>query len=123
MIQALSASTTLLPVLLALGFTARSTANEPYPTPGKPSPRFEVRLDGVAVPVVAYKDIHYCHFRLNEAAGIEILAKDGPVTQARLQPASRGLTAKIDGASVRFTMPGPMCLMAQLDFLLVEISG
>jgi len=105
-----------LPLLFALGFPNASTAGEPYPTPGASSSRFEVRLDGVDVPVAAYKDIHYCHLRLDEAAEIEIVAKDGPVTEARIQPASRGLAAKIDGASVRFVIPAPMSLVAQLDF-------
>jgi Glycosyl hydrolases family 28 len=90
--------------------------NAPYPTPGTPSTRFEVQLDGVPVPVVAYKDVHYCHFRLENAAAIKIVAKDGIVEKARLQPASRGLTADVEGASVRFTMPRPMSVVAQLDF-------
>lgn len=116
MIKAFPTSWLLRPALFAMVAATVCTANEPYPKPGSPSSRFEVRLDGVEVPVVAYKDIHYCHFRLDEAAEIEIFAKDGPVTEARLQPASRGLAAKIEGASARFTMPGAMSLVAQLDF-------
>jgi hypothetical protein len=104
------------PIFLLLASANLSSASEPYPVPGEASARFEVRLEGVAVPVVAYKDIHYCHFRLDGAGEIEIIAKDGPVTSARLQPASRGLAAKIVGSSVRFAMPGPMSLVAQLDF-------
>ena len=103
-------------IFLLLASASLSSASEPYPVPGEASARFEVRLDGVAVPVVAYKDIHYCHFRLDGAGEIEIIAKDGPVTSARLQPASRCLAAKLEGASVRFAMPGPMSLVAQLDF-------
>lgn len=103
-------------LVFALGCPNASTAGEPYPTPGAPSSRFEVRLDGVDVPVAAYKDIHYCHFRLDDTAEIEIVAKDGPVTKARIQPASRGLAAKIEGTSVRFAVPAPMALVAQLDF-------
>jgi hypothetical protein len=103
-------------IFLLLASASLSSASEPYPVPGEASARFEVRLDGVAVPVVAYKDIHYCHFRLDGAGEIEIIAKDGPVTSARLQPASRCLAAKIVGSAVRFAMPGPMSLVAQLDF-------
>lgn len=105
-----------LPAMLALSPSVFADGNRPYPTPGAPSSRFEVRLDGALVPVVEYKDIHYCHFSLDDTAEIEIVAMDGPVTMARLQPTSRGLAAKIEGASVRFTMPGPMSLVAQLDF-------
>lgn len=104
-----------LSILIAAA-TPLVAANAPYPTPGKQSLRFEVRLDGVPVPVVSYKDIHYCHFRLADPAAVEILVKEGIVEQARLQPASRGLVAAVEGASVRFTVPRPMSVVAQLDF-------
>lgn len=80
------------------------------------SKRFVLKIDGVALPVTAYKDVHYA--RIDFAGPVEVLveAKDGPVTSARIQPTAHGLKATVEGATVRFTVPRPMSLVVQLDY-------
>jgi hypothetical protein len=43
------------PIFFLLASASLSSASEPYPVPGEASARFEVRLDGVAVPVAVYR--------------------------------------------------------------------
>ena len=102
-------------LLLLLPFSA-SAENFPFSTPGTVSAVFDVRLNGVPIPVIAYKDIHYAHFTLDSAAELEIVAKDSSVEKARIQPDAFGLPSIIEGNKVRFTIPRPMQLVAQLDF-------
>lgn len=102
-------------ILPLLPFTAPA-ANLPLVIPGETSTAFEVRLEGVPVRVIAYKDIHYAHFSIGSAADIEIITTDGTVEQARIQPDAFGLSSTITGNRVSFTIPRPMQVVAQIDF-------
>jgi hypothetical protein len=84
--------------------------------PGTSSPVFELHLNGVAVPVIAYKDIHYAHFTLDGPGKLEITTSDGEVENARIQPDALGIVSTLAGDRVSFTIPRPMQLVAQLDF-------
>ncbi len=83
---------------------------------GPVSERFEVRVGGVAVEVIDFKDVHYAAFSFRGSAVVEVRALDGGVSTARLQPTAYGLKPAIEGAAVRFTVPRPMALVVQLDY-------
>jgi hypothetical protein len=114
---------TLLALLLlttsALSAPPREIASSitPLSVPGTPSPLFGLRVNGVAVPVLAFKDIHYAHFSMTEAAQVEVLVKTGTVARARVQPTPYGIAAAVDANRVRFNIPRPMQVVVQADFL------
>ena len=83
---------------------------------GLPSGKFGFYLDGIEVPVIAYKDIHYARFALAGTAQVRVVTKDGPVTTARIQPTAYGISHLIEGNAVNFTIARPMALVVQLDF-------
>lgn len=79
-------STFLLSAVLlaasALSAPPREIASSisPLSVPGNPSPLFALRVNGVNVPVVGFKDIHYAHFTMTDTAQVEVLLKTGTVT-------------------------------------------
>lgn len=95
---------------------ASSGVRADHPVPGATSGRFALKVDGVEVPVTAYKDVHYARIDFTAPVEVAVEAKDGPVTTARVQPTAYGLKAAVEGATVRFTVPRPMSLVVQLDF-------
>ncbi len=100
--------------LFFLSLTMASPASAVLP--GPVSSRFEVRVDGAVVPVIAYKDVHYARVPLTQPAEAFVRALDGVVTSARVQPTAYGVTATVEGSTARFTVPHPMSLVVQLDF-------
>jgi hypothetical protein len=101
---------------LAVALVSAADASRPPAVAGPASERFEFRADGAAVPVTAYKDVHYARIPFSVPVEVEIRALDGPVTTARVQPSAYGLEVSLEGATVRFTVPRPMHLVVQLDF-------
>lgn len=105
----------LLVVLPALALFAAPPTSAASGT-GPESQSFGLRAGGKPVPMTAYKDVHYARFTFVGPVEVEILAKDGPVKTAQVQPAAHAPRASIDGATVRFPVSRPMALVVQLDF-------
>lgn len=103
-------------VLSASSLSGFCESSDDSSIPGTASPVFELRVDGTAIPVIAYKDIHYARFPLNGPAKVEIMTRDGEIEKARIQPDPLGLVPTVAGERVSFTIPRPMQLVAQLDF-------
>lgn len=87
-----------------------------HKVPGQPSGRFGLHLNGIEVPVTAYKDIHYAHFPFTGPTRVKVATTDGPVTTARIQPTAHGIDHTLSGSAVSFAIPRPMALVVQLDF-------
>ena len=102
----------------ALSAPPRESASSitPLSVPGAQSPLFALRVSGVDVPVIAFKDIHYAQFTLTDAAQVEVLVQTGAVTRARVQPAPYGIAAAVSDNRVRFIIPRPMQVVVQVDF-------
>ena len=113
---------TLFPLILLINSALAAPANAtpsavvPVAAPGVPSPLFALRVSGVAVPVLAFKDIHYAQFTLAGTAQVEVLQKTGAVTRARVQPTPYGIAAAVSDNRVRFDLPRPMQVVVQVDF-------
>jgi polygalacturonase len=114
---------TLFPLLLlasaALAEPPREPASAvtPLAVPGTPSPLFALRVNGVTVPVLAFKDIHYAHFTMTDAAQVDVLVQTGTVTRARVQPTPFGIVASVNTDRTCFTLPRPMHIVVQIDYL------
>lgn len=104
--------------LCACAAAARSLGEPVFPlsSPGPASSVFEVRANGVPVPVIAFKDIHYAHFTMAGAAKIEVLVKAGAAKQARVQPTPYGIAATVSGNRVLFELPQPKQIVVQIGF-------
>lgn len=89
----------------------------PFACPGRPSPLFELLADGVPVPVVAFKDIHYAQFALLRPARIEVRVNTNAVREARVLPTPYGITAAVAGNRISFDLAGPKQVVVQADFL------
>jgi len=104
------------PRLLAVLAPCLLAASLPAAVTGPESGLFEVTAGATPVTVVDYKDVHYARFTFTGPVAIELRAKDGPVTRARVQPGAYGVEASAEGAVVRFEVPRPMALVIQLDY-------
>jgi hypothetical protein len=88
----------------------------PLTAPGTPSPLFAARVNGVVVPVIAFKDIHYAQFSVTDAAHVELQLLSGPATRARFQPTPLGIAATVRGDRIGFDLPRPMQVGVQVDY-------
>lgn len=67
--------------------------------------RYRLTVDGVSLPVEAYKDIYYVNFSLAGEAPVRIECSE-PITCCEVSPAVRGVTTRIEGSTASFTLPG-----------------
>ena len=102
-----------LPLLLTAGLLAAAlgAAAEVTPTAATQaghhtvSDRYTITIDGVRLPVEAYKDIFYVNFSLRGKAPVCIESAER-IEACTVSPAARGIAASIDGTTARFTLPG-----------------
>lgn len=114
-----------LPALAALALCAcaplprhpGAAGAAPLACPGRTSPLFELLADGVPVPVLAFKDVHYAQFIQTRPARIEVRLKTGQAQQARVQPTPYAIAASVAGGRVTFDLPAPKHVVVQIDHL------
>ncbi|MEK6795568.1 MAG: glycosyl hydrolase family 28 protein [Spirochaetota bacterium] len=85
--------------------------------PGPASEVYELSVNGTPVKVVSFKDIHYAQCTAVKDAAVEVRVKRGGVSSARVQPSAFGIKPSIESSTVRFTVPRPMQIVVQIDFL------
>ncbi|MBI4977696.1 MAG: hypothetical protein HZC28_09450 [Spirochaetes bacterium] len=85
--------------------------------PGTRSSVFELRVNGIPVPVISFKDIHYAQFTMSKQATVAVTLKNGTPSNAAVQPTPFGISTDIKDNTVRFTIPKPMQTVVQVDTL------
>lgn len=104
--------------LLVLGPAAVATTTRPVSVPGALSPVFSLRINGIAVPVLAYKDIHYAQAHCAGQATVEVsLQSAQAVGTASIHPLQFGIQPSIEGPRAQFVLPQPGKLVIQIDYL------
>jgi hypothetical protein len=91
---------------------------QPLTAPGQTSTVFALTIDGVAVPVLAYKDIHYAQALCTSRAEVDVALKDETIVRsAYVQPSRLGIRPAWKGSRVEFAAGRPAKMVVQVNFL------
>ncbi len=105
-------------VTCAIVWLEPAAAVQPLTVPGQTSTVFSLTVDGVPVPVLAYKDIHYAQAVCTGPAEVDVALSDGtPVQSATVQPARHGIRPTWKASHVEFVSTRPVKMVVQIDFL------
>lgn len=113
-----------LAIIATLEVTAQGAKPEaantaiPFTVPGSASGTFELSVNGVRVPVVAYKDVHYAQFGIVGASCVQVnLTGPAAIESATVQPSRHGIRPVTKGSRCEFEIAHPAHLVVQVNHL------